>query len=122
MVTEPEGRQVLELDLHNVGGARARLEGCPELLVVRGALTHVDNLDIDGRVLGLEQVHLALDVGHPGPEGEVGLGGHRCVDVLLEDLIRFGGVRAALILVVSAAGQDERAGGGCHRVRATAAW
>ena len=34
VVTEPEGRQVLELDSHNVRGARARLEGCPELLVV----------------------------------------------------------------------------------------
>ena len=64
---------------------------------------------------GLEQVHLVLDVGHPGPEGEVRLGGHRCVDFLLSDLIRFGGVRTALVLAVSAAGQDEGAGGGCHR-------
>ena len=52
-----------------------------QLGVLRLALTGVDHLDLDRRVLLLEERHLLLDVRHPGPERQLGRGLHRLVDV-----------------------------------------
>ena len=84
-VTQRERRDELELHLGDVRPALSGLDRRAELLVVRSALADVDDVDLDLRVRLREEVDLVLDVGHPGPEGQGGLGVQGLVDVGLRD-------------------------------------
>ena len=53
-------------------GPLPAFDGGAHLCVVIQALADVLDRDVDLRVLLLEQVDLILNVGHPGPEGQVG--------------------------------------------------
>src|SRR3712207_4644368 len=88
---------VCSSDLRDVGRPLAGLQRAAQLLVVGQALADVLDSDVDLGVLLLEEGDLVLDVGHPGPEGELGRGVEGLLDLLL-------GNRAGLASAVAAAG------------------
>ena len=67
------------------------------------ALADVLDLDVDRRVLLLEQVDLILNVGYPGPEGQVGGRVQRFFALRIRDLT-VGAARAARGLTVGLPG------------------